>query len=309
PISTSSTTDDGGGGGGGFSITSEEEENEDPTADAGGDLTAFVGEEIVLQGSGSDPDGSIIQYRWDFENDGEWDYVSEDSGTATAVYDRTGVYTAVFQVEDDENALSNDTARIEVFESTGNLEGIKSNFTASNDTLINYQYNSKSKTTSIEFTEENNFDTTKILELNLTLSEELEEHLSEFTITPSPEKIQERPRENSTANSTVITWRMDMEPNSSRTINISSDNYISRKTWEGIELSRDWEDSKTTTPTGFITRNRMGIIGVLLALFIALVVYVFWKREQEKLKKEEPYDKQVWEAVERLKRKIREEKY
>ena len=45
-----------------------------PTADAGGPYYGDVGENIQLDGSGSnDPDGTITLYEWDLDNDGEYD--------------------------------------------------------------------------------------------------------------------------------------------------------------------------------------------------------------------------------------------
>ena len=48
--------------------------NEKLIADAGGPYTGNVGEEITLDGGSSyDPDGSIVLYEWDLDNDWNFD--------------------------------------------------------------------------------------------------------------------------------------------------------------------------------------------------------------------------------------------
>ncbi len=87
--------------------------NKDPTAEAGADLEAEVGEEVVFSGTGLDKDGSIVRFQWDFEGDGEWDW-SGETGARIHVYDRPGAYQAVLQVEDDEGARARDTRWVNV---------------------------------------------------------------------------------------------------------------------------------------------------------------------------------------------------
>ncbi|MFO7753527.1 MAG: PKD domain-containing protein, partial [Desulfobacteraceae bacterium] len=77
-------------------------ENSPPTAEA--EVVPSNGEiplSVSLEGSGSDPDGSVVLYEWDFEGDGVFDWSSETTGETTHTYEEEGVYQAVFRVTDD----------------------------------------------------------------------------------------------------------------------------------------------------------------------------------------------------------------
>ena len=55
----------------------------------------------------NDPDGSIDQWRWDFENDGTWDYTDPSTGNTSHDYTSAGYYTARLRVTDNLGAVSN----------------------------------------------------------------------------------------------------------------------------------------------------------------------------------------------------------
>ncbi len=58
--------------------------------------------DVNLYGSGSDSDGSIVLYEWDFEGDGTYDWSSATTGNTIHTYNTVGVYQAVFRVTDDQ---------------------------------------------------------------------------------------------------------------------------------------------------------------------------------------------------------------
>ncbi len=79
-----------------------QEENHAPVAKAGEDITAYIGDQVAFNGIGTDPDGDMLNYAWDFEGDGVIDWESPISGTTTHSYDTPGTYTAFFYVSDGE---------------------------------------------------------------------------------------------------------------------------------------------------------------------------------------------------------------
>jgi hypothetical protein len=88
--------------------------NKPPTADAGGPYDGVSGQTITLRGTGSDPDGLVVSYEWDFEGDGTVDHHSPVSGTTTVTYERSGTFSAVLYVTDDEGAVTSSVAEVRI---------------------------------------------------------------------------------------------------------------------------------------------------------------------------------------------------
>jgi hypothetical protein len=95
-------------------VSSSSTTNEPPTADAGGPYDGVAGIPLSLGGTGSDPDGSVVSYEWDFEGDGTIDHFSPASGTTTKVYQSSGIFTAVLYVTDDDGAVATDSAVVRI---------------------------------------------------------------------------------------------------------------------------------------------------------------------------------------------------
>lgn len=89
--------------------------NTSPTADlTHSPSDPATGETVTFDASGSsDPDGSIVEYRWDFEGDGSVDQTTSDA-TVDASYSETGMFDATVTVEDDGGATDQATTTVEV---------------------------------------------------------------------------------------------------------------------------------------------------------------------------------------------------
>jgi len=83
-----------------------------PTAIAGEDITIKPGSTVQFNGQGSDEDGDIALYEWDFDGNGIYDWSSEDNGITTFIYNNEGTYTAVLRVTDDDDFTSTDEVTI-----------------------------------------------------------------------------------------------------------------------------------------------------------------------------------------------------
>jgi hypothetical protein len=73
--------------------------NIEPLADAGPDLKCEVDTPLIFNGTGTDADGLIMRYEWDFENDDRWDY-SGSTGTVAHQYFAPGDHIALLRVTD-----------------------------------------------------------------------------------------------------------------------------------------------------------------------------------------------------------------
>ena len=87
-----------------------------PTADAGGPYQADINEEITFNATEShDPDGNIEGYRWDFNNDGNYDTNWLSTPIKNYTYESAGTYTLKLEVKDDENKTDTDTSTVTIF--------------------------------------------------------------------------------------------------------------------------------------------------------------------------------------------------
>ena len=84
-----------------------------PVAKAGDDIEVEPKTEVQFIGLGND-DGTIVNYEWDFDGDGDYDWSSERHGITTTIYYQIGSYTAVLRLTDDEGFTSTDSRTITV---------------------------------------------------------------------------------------------------------------------------------------------------------------------------------------------------
>jgi len=90
-------------------------ENNPPVASA--DILPSNGEiplTVQMTGSGSDSDGSIALYEWDFDNDGTYDWSSTSTGNTTHTYNEAGTHVASLRVTDSDNLTGVDQVLISV---------------------------------------------------------------------------------------------------------------------------------------------------------------------------------------------------
>lgn len=65
---------------------------------------------VNFTGSGTDRDGTIAKFEWDFQGDGTFDFTSPTTGNTTFTYSAAGTFNAIFRVTDNDGL--NATARV-----------------------------------------------------------------------------------------------------------------------------------------------------------------------------------------------------
>lgn len=98
--------------------------NDSPTANAGPDKSAYVGDTVSFDGSGSsDPEGAIASYNWDF-GDG-----AGASGVAVShAYTAAGIYTVTLTISDAGGLSASDTALVTVTEAPAEIVAFSDSF-------------------------------------------------------------------------------------------------------------------------------------------------------------------------------------
>jgi len=92
-----------------------------PTASAGGPYTAVEGGSVMLSGSGSDPDGEVVSYAWDLDNDGLFETPGQNALFSAAGMDGPSSRNVNLRVNDPHGLFTVSTAAVSVLNVAPNL--------------------------------------------------------------------------------------------------------------------------------------------------------------------------------------------
>ena len=84
-----------------------------PAANAGENMEGQRSQELQFYGTATDDD-EIALYKWDFEDDGNWDYSSDKNGNAMHSYSEIRTYLARFYVEDSHGEWDDDLIQVKI---------------------------------------------------------------------------------------------------------------------------------------------------------------------------------------------------
>jgi hypothetical protein len=88
--------------------------NAPPVCAPGPDLKATVGKPLKIDGSGVDPDGSIVKWEWDLDGDGKSDLVSAAEGGFQYTFSKEGVFALVLKVTSADGVTATGSRKVEV---------------------------------------------------------------------------------------------------------------------------------------------------------------------------------------------------
>jgi len=78
-----------------------------------------LGASIEFRGTGTDEDGNIELYEWDFNGDGIYEWSSSENGRTNFTFNSEGTFTAVLRVTDNDGFTATDSRVITVGDGGG----------------------------------------------------------------------------------------------------------------------------------------------------------------------------------------------
>ena len=89
-----------------------------PVAFAGQNSTGTPGVPLQFSGAGTDEDGIVVLYEWDFDGDGIYEWSSTENGRELNIYNNEGTYTATLRITDNDGFTDTDTVEITISDKT-----------------------------------------------------------------------------------------------------------------------------------------------------------------------------------------------
>ena len=87
-----------------------------PVAIAGQDSMGTPGVPLQFSGAGTDEDGTVVLYEWDFDGDGIFEWSSTENGRELNIYNNEDTYTATLRVTDNDGFTDTDTVEVTISE-------------------------------------------------------------------------------------------------------------------------------------------------------------------------------------------------
>ncbi len=281
---------------------------------------------VLFLGEGMSLDSEIIEYRWDFYDDGEWDYKSNETGKTVYAYEETGEYEAVFEVEDAKGKTGSATVSVHVRQRKQPIYEIVEESEASERDVhfkTNHHYDEELDETTISINVKNNADVRRDVSITLNIPKDAISSFEEMETYPNPTEIlEENPR---------VVWNFTLPGDETARIEVSSDGYIEPEMFDGMKMVQVYEteeELKIRTVTGLITRGVRRIWGFIAIVVIAVVVVLLLvgkkqrksafdslakikksvekKDDDEKESKKEEFDEKLIETARKAKEAVRE---
>ena len=85
-----------------------------PECQLGADLHATLVKPMDIEGAGIDPDGKIVKWEWDLNNDGKFDLVSATDGKFKYTFSKLGIFPLVLRITTADGVQATGTRKVEV---------------------------------------------------------------------------------------------------------------------------------------------------------------------------------------------------
>ncbi|MEM0372499.1 MAG: PKD domain-containing protein [archaeon] len=274
--------------------------NRAPYANAGIDATTNTTTDLAFIGTGTDYDGTIVLYEWDFDYNSskgfEADWSSASTGVTTHRYTRAGTYYAYLRVTDNEGAKSTDIRVVTVTGENVSDEDTTGRITYDfhlygADVLRTYNYDIDEDTTTIKLKITNMEDTERNFLIRDVIPKEFAEDIDDFHAYPSYDKLYNRDPE--------MGWNVTLKPYETFTITYVFDGFKSlndTKKYFAAPRLTEIKEIKPAQPEeqqeapeqqdalSALTGNVLGAFsdpqyGFIYLIVVVVLVLAFWKRE------------------------------
>lgn len=224
---------------------------------------------VFLWGDGRSLTSNIIEYRWDFYGDGEWDYVSNETGRTLYVYNETGVYDAVFEVEDGDGEVDRKTLEVEIrerrqplYEIDEEAEGLGRDVYFGTD----YWYNEVENETSVAVNVKNTANESRFVSITVDMPKDVVADIEDMKTFPGPtEVLEDNPK---------AVWKFNLGPEETARIEIVFDGHIEVERFDDMKMVQAYEteeDVRVRTITGLIIRGIRRVWGFIVIIIVAVV--------------------------------------
>jgi hypothetical protein len=88
--------------------------NARPECSPGPDLRATLGQPVAIDGSGTDPDGTIVKWEWDLDGDGKYDLTSTENGRFQYTFGKEGAFKLMLRVTTADGMTATGSRMVEV---------------------------------------------------------------------------------------------------------------------------------------------------------------------------------------------------
>ncbi len=236
---------------------------------------------IFFWGEGVSLGGDIVEYRWDFYGDGEWDYVDEESGKTLYTYEETGTYTARFEIEDEQGKVDSKDVDVTVSERRKPLYKIEE--TADGVTRdvyfdTDYFYYEDEDETRVAVNVKNSADEERKVNLTVDVPKDVASSLDEVGTFPRPtEVIEENPK---------VSWVFTLDEGQTGRIEMSFDGHVEAGRFDEMRMIQAYgeDEVERRTVTGLLIRGARNVWGFIVIIIVVIIVVLLATTDKGKEK-------------------------
>ncbi len=224
---------------------------------------------VFFWGEGVSLDSNIAEYRWDFDGDGEWDYVSDETGITSHVFKEPGIYEAVFEIDDDKGRTDSKSVDVIIEERKQPLYKIEE--TADGHTRdvyfdTDYRYDEEMDKTRVAINVKNSARRSRDVSVTIDVPKEVVDSIENMNIYPRPTEVVKTNPE--------FMWEFELDVGETGRVEMEFDGFVEAGRFDEMEMVQAYgeEDKRTRTVTGLILQGVRRIWGFIVIVIVVIIV-------------------------------------